>query len=356
MQFPTVQAATASLYPEGKIFDSGQLKVTKDASIYYEQRGNPKGPAVVLNHGGPGGASSPDKSRWFDPSYYRIILYDQRGTGKSIPSVRNRETNPALFQNLTVQDMVSDLEKLREHLKISQWIVFGGSWGSTLSLAYAETHPDKIKGLVVYGIFLNQPAEMTEYYDFEMIKKRFPKLGKKALATLYDYVHAKNYPIKANDVYGLIQAFYELCVLKNDPAAQYLWTAYENFNDSPSLKTLAALHHYPDKKSIDPSDKSHAIFETMIFRYAYQGFDVLNPALLSRLKNTDVRIIQGMEDTEAPPVFALKLIAALKNLKQPFHYELIKDGKHNGDSSSSMEQTLVKNMDSFKFSPDKRIV
>lgn len=339
---------TPALYPIAKIFDSGQLKVGTDTFIYYEQRGNPKGPAVIYNHGGPGGASSPENSQWFDLSYYRIILYDQRGTGKSSPSVMSRKVHPVYFKNISVNDMVSDLEALRKHLNIQKWIVFGGSWGSTLSLAYAEKYPNNVSSLVVYGIFLNQPDEMTAYYDFNLIKQRFPLLGEKALRSLYAYANSQGLKIKVNNTSQLIDAYYTLCVIKDDPVAQYLWRAYENFNDSPTKESLAALSQHPNRDSITPSDRSHAVFESAIFKYAFHDFDVLNATSLSNLKNTDIHIIQGLEDTEAPPIFAKKLVHALKKVNNHLHYQFITDGKHDGSSSYTMEQALLQVMNNLK--------
>jgi proline iminopeptidase len=335
-----------SLYPIGKIFDSGQLQVNKNISIYYEQRGNPKGPAVVYNHGGPGGYSQAKHSQWFDPSYFRIIIYDQRGTGKSHPSIANKNTNSNLFKDITIETMISDLEKLRNHLNIPKWIVFGGSWGSTLTLAYAEKYPEKVRGIVVYGIFLNKPAEMDQYYQLEYMKHRFPLLGEKAFKILSDYANSKNLKIK--DSQSFINAYYTLCVSKDDPKAQYLWTQYENFNDDPTTDSLNALSKSVNKNTLDSSDRTHAVFETSIFRYAYKDFDILNPFSLAKLKKMNVHIIQGLNDTEAPPIFAKQLVSALSKIKPDLHYKFIKEGRHDGTSSNMMTQALMNSIESFK--------
>ncbi|MCA1630799.1 MAG: alpha/beta fold hydrolase [Acidobacteria bacterium] len=121
------------LYPQIDPFDEGMLPVSPVHTLYYEQSGNPKGAPVVFLHGGPGGGTVPDYRRFFDPEAYRIILFDQRGSGKSTPH--------ASLEENTTWHLVEDMEKLREHLGVDDWHVFGGSWGSTLALAYAQTHP-----------------------------------------------------------------------------------------------------------------------------------------------------------------------------------------------------------------------
>ncbi|CAI0376485.1 unnamed protein product [Linum tenue] len=145
------------LYPPLDPYDSGFLKVSDLHSIYYEQSGNPSGHPVVFLHGGPGGGTAPSNRRFFDPEFYRIILFDQRGAGKSVPH--------ACLEHNTTWDLVTDIEKLREHLKIPEWQVFGGSWGSTLALTYSQSHPDKVTGLVLRGIFLLRKKEIDWFYE-----------------------------------------------------------------------------------------------------------------------------------------------------------------------------------------------
>jgi proline iminopeptidase len=146
-----------TLYDEIEPFDAGRLQVSPMHNIYYEQAGNPEGQPVVFLHGGPGGGLVPEYRRFHDPSAYRIVLFDQRGSGQSTP-------HAGLEEN-TTWDLVSDIEKLREHLGIESWQVFGGSWGSTLSLAYAQTHPSRARQLVLRGIFLCRPKEIRWFYQ-----------------------------------------------------------------------------------------------------------------------------------------------------------------------------------------------
>jgi proline iminopeptidase len=146
-----------TLYPEIEPFDSGFLKVPDLHTLYYEQSGNPDGKPVVFLHGGPGGGVNPKCRRFFDPARYRIVLFDQRGCGRSTPHAE-------LIDN-TTWHLVADIERLREHLSIDRWQVFGGSWGSTLALAYAETHPDRVSELVLRGIFMLRRSELEWFYQ-----------------------------------------------------------------------------------------------------------------------------------------------------------------------------------------------
>ncbi|MEI6835107.1 MAG: alpha/beta fold hydrolase, partial [bacterium] len=139
------------LYPVPQVFDSGHLDVGDGHKVYYEQSGNPQGKPVVFVHGGPGGGTNPNHRRFFNPAHYRIVLFDQRGCGKSSPH--------ASIENNTTWHLVADMEKLRTKLGIKKWQVFGGSWGSTLALAYAIKYPDKVSELVLRGIFLVRHKE-----------------------------------------------------------------------------------------------------------------------------------------------------------------------------------------------------
>lgn len=146
-----------TLYPPIEPFETGMLPVSPVHTLYYEQSGNPNGTPVVFLHGGPGGGTKGDYRQYFDPEAYRIVLFDQRGSGQSTPHA-NLEDN-------TTWHLVDDIELLREHLGIDTWVVFGGSWGSTLALAYAETHPDRCRALVLRGIFLCRRKELVWFYQ-----------------------------------------------------------------------------------------------------------------------------------------------------------------------------------------------
>lgn len=152
----TPKRASDLLYPSIGPFDTRLIKVQGGHRIYMEQCGNPKGLPVVVLHGGPGGGCSPAMRRFFDPEVYRIILFDQRGCGRSTPH--------ASIENNTTWDLVRDIEAIRKMLDIDAWIVFGGSWGATLALVYAEAHPERVRHLVLRGVFLGTPDELDWFY------------------------------------------------------------------------------------------------------------------------------------------------------------------------------------------------
>ncbi len=145
------------LYPPVEAYRTGRLKVTDGHDLYFEESGNPQGKPVVFLHGGPGGGSDPKQRRFFHPGKYRIVNFDQRGCGQSTPY--------ASLEANTTWDLVADIERLREHLGIDTWQVFGGSWGSTLALAYAEKHPNRVSELVLRGIFLLRKQEIDWFYQ-----------------------------------------------------------------------------------------------------------------------------------------------------------------------------------------------
>lgn len=145
------------LYPDLEPNRSGFLPVSDLHTIYWEESGNPEGRPVIFLHGGPGGGTSPKHRRYFDPRKWRILLMDQRGCGKSTPYAEIREN--------TTWDLVTDLERLRTHLGLERWAVFGGSWGSTLGLAYAQAHPERVTGMVLRGIFLCSDWELKWFYQ-----------------------------------------------------------------------------------------------------------------------------------------------------------------------------------------------
>ncbi|MBA3800137.1 MAG: prolyl aminopeptidase [Geodermatophilaceae bacterium] len=149
-------------YPEIEPYDSGLLPVGDGQQIYWETSGNPEGKPAVFLHGGPGGGAKPDNRRLFDPARYRIVVFDQRGCGRSTPHAS--EPGADLSVN-TTWHLVADLESLREHLGIPRWLVLGGSWGSTLALAYAQTHPDRVSELVLRGVFTLRRRELDWFYQ-----------------------------------------------------------------------------------------------------------------------------------------------------------------------------------------------
>lgn len=162
-------------YPEIEPNQTYRLRVDEVHELYVEESGNPKGKPAIFVHGGPGGGTEPKHRRFWDPAHYRIVLFDQRGCGKSTPHA-NLERN-------TTWDLVADMERIRTHLGIDRWQVFGGSWGSTLGLAYAEQHPERVTELILRGIFLLRKREIDWFYQ-EGASRMFPDAWEEYLAPI----------------------------------------------------------------------------------------------------------------------------------------------------------------------------
>jgi proline iminopeptidase len=200
------------LYPALRAYRTGRLRVSALHEIHFEESGNPTGKPVVFLHGGPGAGTNPQMRRFFNPRRYRIVLFDQRGCGKSTP-------HASLDEN-TTWDLVADTEKLRELLGIERWQVFGGSWGSTLALAYAQKHPDRVTELVLRGIFLLRRSELEWFYQSsEGAASLFPDLWEHYLA-----------PIPEEERYDMMRAYYRRLtstVAKERNAAARAWSIWE---------------------------------------------------------------------------------------------------------------------------------
>jgi proline iminopeptidase len=205
-----------SLYPEIEPYDSGLLDVGDGQQVYWETSGNPDGKPVVFLHGGPGGGTTPAHRRLFDPERYRIVLFDQRMCGRSLPHASEPEADLSVN---TTWHLVEDIERLREHLGVERWQVFGGSWGSTLALAYAETHPDRVTELVLRGIFTLRPQELDWFYEGGAAAL-FPDLWEGFLE-----------PVPPSDRGHLIRAYHGL-LTDPDPAvhvpAAVAWSRWES--------------------------------------------------------------------------------------------------------------------------------
>lgn len=198
------------LFPAIKPIRSFYFRVSPIHELYVEECGKDDGVPVVFLHGGPGGSCEPAHRRYFDPERYRIILFDQRGCGKSRPH--------ASLEHNTTQDLIADLEKLRQELGIEKWVVFGGSWGSTLSLAYAETHPDKVLGLVLRGIFLCRQQDIDWFYQGGTARL-FPDAWQDFIA-----------PIPEHERDDMVKAYYSRLTGENElerMAAAKAWSIWE---------------------------------------------------------------------------------------------------------------------------------
>ena len=198
------------LYPKAKVFNSFNLKVSKLHTIFIEESGNKNGKPVIFLHGGPGGGISSTYRQYFNPDEWRIIMFDQRGCGQSTPFAELNEN--------TTWDLVSDIEKIRNHLQIEKWVVFGGSWGSTLSLAYSQKHPNACKGLILRGIFLVRKKEIDWFYQ-SGASNVFPDKWESFLA-----------PIPKNKRDNLLGAYYDILTGDDQEkkiAAAKAWSTWE---------------------------------------------------------------------------------------------------------------------------------
>lgn len=199
-----------SFYPEIKPYERHMLEVDPPHHLYVDESGNPDGIPVLFVHGGPGGGCGKYDRRFFDPEKYRIILFDQRGAGRSLPH--------AELENNTTQDLLADMETIRQHLGIEQWVLFGGSWGSTLSLLYAEAYPERVLGLILRGIFLCRREDLLWFYQ-EGANRLFPDFWE-------EFVHQ----IPEDERGDMISAYYKQLIGENQimqMSAAKNWAGWE---------------------------------------------------------------------------------------------------------------------------------
>lgn len=218
----------STLYPSIKPYVTHHIDVDELHTLYIEEVGNPQGLPVVFLHGGPGTGCAPYHRQFFDPEVYRIVLFDQRGCGKSTPH--------ASLQNNTSWDLVNDIELIREHLQIDQWAVFGGSWGSTLGLLYAQTHPERVNGLILRGIFLARESDVRWFYQ-QGASRLFP-----------DYWENFIEPIPEGERDDLITAYYHQLTGEDEMQkmrAARAWSGWEGMTatlqtDDSLIKSFSA--------------------------------------------------------------------------------------------------------------------
>lgn len=277
-----------NLFPEIQPYNSNWLQVDALHRIYYEECGNLSGPSVIFLHGGPGSGCNPTQRRFFDPRHYRIILMDQRGCGRSTPE---GET-----YNNTTDHLVADIEQLRLHLNITRWHVFGGSWGSTLALAYACSHPQPIISLTLRGIFLSRPFELDWFLG--QIQLFFPDQWQ----TLCDY-------LPESERSDPLQAFQKLVFSEDNdiaiPAAIH-WNAYES--------NIMNLVNQPSKNSAINGKVEMARARIQIHYILNRCFishrDLLHEAT-EKLSHIPTTIVQGRYDMVCPPQTAWQLTQAM---------------------------------------------
>lgn len=275
-----------TLYEPIEPYDSGMMAVSPIHTIYYEQCGNPKGKPVVFLHGGPGGGIVPLYRRFFDPKAYRIVLFEQRGSGQSTPHA-NLEDN-------TTWHLVEDIEKLREHLSIESWQVFGGSWGSTLALAYAQTHPTRVRELVLRGIFLCRPKEIKWFYQ-------------EGANAIYPDVWEEYVRVIPEDERGDLMGAYHRRLTSDDEAvrleAARAWSVWEG-----STSKL-----FPDAAMIeDFGDPEFAIAFARIECHYFMNnafFDTDNYLIenVDKIRHIPAVIVQGRYDVVCPIMSAWEL-------------------------------------------------
>lgn len=287
---PSKDSEQRGLYPAVDPYEAGHLAVGDGHELYYEVSGNPQGTPIVFLHGGPGGGTAPVQRRFFSPQDYRIVLFDQRGCGRSRPF--------ASLVNNTTPHLLNDMEVLRQHLGIERWHVFGGSWGSTLGLLYAEQYPERVKGLILRGIFLMRQSEIDWFYGH----------GTRAIFPESWIEFSAEIPIAEQD--DLIKAYHRRLTGDDDAArlsAARAWSRWES-----SCVTLRPDERQFSNYNADRFALSFARIECHYIRH--RGFlDDDNQILRNchRIRHIPTVIIQGRYDAICPPRTAFELKAAL---------------------------------------------
>lgn len=297
-------------YPKIKPYQVQRLKVDDIHELYIEESGSLDGIPVVFIHGGPGAGVVDCHRRFFDPEKYRIILFDQRGAGQSTPH--------AELKNNTTQHLVADMELIREHLGIKKWMLFGGSWGSTLSLVYAQTHPDRVLGMVLRGIFLCRPEEIQWFYQ-QGCSKIFPDAWQ-------DFIE----PIPAEERNDMVAAYYKRLTSEDDivrSRAAKAWSTWEG--RTSTLK--------PNKDVVNSFGNLHtAVSLARIECHYFMNNSFLEPNQIlnnaASIKDIPAMIIQGRYDVVCPMQSAWDLYQALPLAE----LDIIPDAGH-----SAMEPGII---------------
>ncbi|MGW4637457.1 prolyl aminopeptidase [Sphaerisporangium sp. NPDC004334] len=318
-----------TLYPPLEPCDSGMLDVGDGDQVYWEVCGNPDGRPVVMVHGGPGGGCTPDHRRQFDPEAYRIVLFDQRNCGRSLPHA----SDPAVsLEHNTTWNLVADMERLREHLGIDRWQVFGGSWGSALSLAYAQTHPDRVTELVLRGIFTLRPLELRWFYQ-EGASLVYPDLWESYIA-----------PIPHDERGDLISAFHRRL---NDPdpdvrlPAARAWSVWEG--------STITVRPNPDIIATHGEDDYAVAFSRIECHYFVNNGFLEDEQLLrdvDKIRHIPCVIVQGRYDMCTPARTAWDLHRAWPEAE--FH--MVPDAGHAYSEPAILDR-LITTTDQFARKP-----
>lgn len=317
------RAASHGLYPAVRVRRSGMLRVSPLHEIFWEESGNPEGKPVVFLHGGPGGGTSPKMRQFFNPRKYRIVLFDQRGCGKSRP-------HASLVDN-TTWHLVADIEQLREHLGIERWQVFGGSWGSTLALAYAQTHPHRVTELVLRGIFLLRPWELHWFYGSpDGTGALYPDLYE-------EYVK----PIPRAERGNMIAAYYKRLTSRNAQtmtSAARAWSIWEG--------ATSFLLGDPDYVAKFKDSRYAAAFARIECHYFINGGFLRTPTQLlddvNRIRHLPAVIVQGRYDVVCPMRSAWDLHQAWPEAK----LRIVGDAGHSAFEPGNARE-LVRATDQF---------
>ncbi|KAI9345255.1 Alpha/Beta hydrolase protein [Obelidium mucronatum] len=312
----------STLYPPIEAYDTGFLKVSAIHNIYYEQSGNPQGLPVVYLHGGPGGGISPSDRQYFDPKFYRIIAFDQRGAGKSTP--------PAELKENDTWALVSDIETLRTTLGVDKWVVFGGSWGSTLALTYAIKHTERCKALILRGIFTLRQSELKWFYQ-EGASHVFP-----------DAFDSYKAVIPEEERGDYITAYYKR-LTSADPAvrreAGKAWSSWE-MKTSKLYVSEEMVKHAEDDTWADQFARIECHY------FVNKGFFETDAWILDnvdKIRHLPCVIVQGRYDVVCPAVSAWEL-----HKKWPeAEFHLIPDSGHSAKEPGTTQQ-LVAAADKFK--------
>ncbi|AWX69473.1 prolyl aminopeptidase [[Mycoplasma] anseris] len=304
-------------------FNTGFLKVSELHQIFYQEYGNKNGVPIVFVHGGPGGGCSDSSSQYFDPSYYHIILFDQRGCGKSLPSAEIKEN--------TTWDLIKDMEKLRIHLNIEKWILFGGSWGSTLSLIYAINFPKNVSGMILRGIFLGRKKDQHYLYqegaswyfpeEYEEYKNFVPKHEQNDLMKAYSkYLNSKDQAVAEKAAYHW--AKWELGLITLDK----IDIIEEILSDKKANLELARLENHYFINNIFIEDDNYILnnihkikeIKTIIIHGRYDMDCVPENAYLlyKNLSNAKLYFIRASGHSSKEPLIAEALVQATEEFKK----------------------------------------
>jgi proline iminopeptidase len=324
-------------YPEIEPYEQGLLEVGDGHRLYWETCGDPDGKPVVFLHGGPGGGCKPGHRRGFDPKRYRVILFDQRGCGRSEPHAAEpgRDTAADLAVN-TTWHLVADVERLREHLGVERWLVFGGSWGSTLALAYAERHPERVTELILRGIFTLRRWELDWYYGGGAAAL-VPDLWERFLAPLPPELHHAD-SASVIDAYGRLLADPDPAV--HGPAA-HAWSTWEG-----ATITLRPRPDVIDGFAEPRFALAFARIENHYMRHAGFFTDGQLIADAPRLAGIPGILVQGRYDLATPPRTAFDLHRAW-----PGSELLLVEGAGHAFDEPGIGEALIEATDRFAGAP-----